>query len=446
MIITLQTFLEDRWHDAAEVSFDLPDSGYIGAAVVSYDIDYFAERGAVDFAEGRPATDCRSVSVGYPVDLVARHTSRWPPFMLDLLPQGHARGRLAKAMDLDASARSSDLPLLMRSGGSTIGNVRIKEAAEQEEERLRTAHRVGLTLDDILKRTELFLEVVDRYAMIASGSSGLQGEWPKVALTVASDGLYYPDPVVADGEALQHVIVKLRRGGDVDGIILETEAVYSRVAARIGLDVYQVSISGNGTMVIPRFDRRVDENGRTLRLGQESLTSAAGVSDFAHTDTHERYVDMIKAHSSDPQADILEYLKRDAANLAMGNLDNHGRNTALSKYPDGSVRLAPLFDFAPMKLAGEAIARSTKWNCMKDVGSDYDPDWSRVCNAVSGEGIDADVLSDGLLEFADRLETAPTIAIEEGARKEAVEHACNRCQDIVVSLRRLAAAPQPTGR
>ncbi len=57
--------------------------------------------------------------------------------------------------------------------------------------------------------TDLFVEVVDRFGMLASGSSGLQGEWPKVALTLAEDGLWYPDAFVDDEEARMHVIVKL---------------------------------------------------------------------------------------------------------------------------------------------------------------------------------------------------------------------------------------------
>jgi serine/threonine-protein kinase HipA len=445
MPITLQTFLGGEWQDAAEVDLESADHGYIGGADVGYEIDYFADHGAADYADDHPVFDLRAVSVRYPLDMANRHSPRWPPFLLDLLPQGHARIRLAKALSLDPDARSSDFPLLMRSAGSTIGNVRIREAAEEEAKRLDGAQRIGLTMDDILGRTDLFIEVVDRHSMIASGSSGLQGEWPKIALTKAKDGLFYPDPMVADDDAVEHVIVKLRRGGDLDGVILKMEAVYSIVASEIGLDVYQPSTAGNGTLVIPRFDRRVGGGG-TVRIGQESMTSAVGVSDFGHIDEHERYVGILKAFSSNPQADVLEYLKRDATNLAMGNPDNHGRNTALSKYPDGTVRLSPLFDFAPMKLAGEAIARSTKWGCMKDVGSDYSPDWGTICNVVAGDGVDGDQLADGLLAFADALEGAPDIALSFGANPDAVERATSACSEIVEGLRLLRPAPILKGR
>lgn len=445
MDITLQVFAGDRWSDAAEVTFDGPEGGYPTGAYVGYNIDYYADNGSIDYANGHPAVDHRAVSVRYPLDMADRYTSRWPAFLLDLLPQGHARLRLAKAMGLDANARSSDIRLLLRSAGSTIGNVRIKEAAEEEVRRLEGVERVGLTYEDLVDRTDRFIEVVDRYSMIASGSSGLQGEWPKVALTLAKDGLYYPDPLVADDEAVEHLIVKLRRGGDVDGLILSMEAAYSQVAHALGLDVYKPSVAGNGTLIIGRFDRRVEE-GRTVRIGQESMVSAAGVSEFGHVEEHERYVGIVKAFSTDPQADVLEYLKRDAANLALGNPDNHGRNTALSKYPDGTVRLSPLFDFAPMKLAGEVIARSTFWRCMKDRGSDYAPDWATVCEAVAGDGVDGQILAERLAQFADALEAAPGIAREFGADAEGLSRATGACGQIADDLRKAVAKPGLGGR
>jgi hypothetical protein len=113
--------------------------------------------------------------------------------------------------------------------------------------------------------------------------------------------------------------------------------------------------------MIPRFDRKHKQGGGTVRLGQESLVSAIGVAAFGHVGTHEAYIDPLRQYSADPFADIVEYLKRDIANLALGNPDNHGRNSAFSKQQNGAIHLSPLFDFAPMRLAKEGIVRSTRW-------------------------------------------------------------------------------------
>ncbi|MBZ7925757.1 HipA domain-containing protein [Ensifer adhaerens] len=101
--------------------------------------------------------------------------------------------------------------------------------------------------------------------MIASGSSGLQGEWPKVALTMANDGLYYADAFVQDEEAVRHVIVKLLRSREErDRLILEAEAGYSVIARELGLKVHEPSTYTEGVLMIPRFDRKITD-GATVR-------------------------------------------------------------------------------------------------------------------------------------------------------------------------------------
>jgi len=56
----------------------------------------------------------------------------------------------------------------------------------------------------------------------------------------------------------------------------------------------------------------------------------------------------------------VEYLLRDVINTAIGNTDNHDRNTAILKQ-DGLIHLASAFDLAPMELDREAVAQSTVW-------------------------------------------------------------------------------------
>ncbi|MEK1933151.1 MAG: HipA domain-containing protein [Pararhizobium sp.] len=279
------------------------------------------------------------------------------------------------------------------------------------------------------------MEVADSFGMLASGSSGLQGEWPKVSMTQANDGLYYPDSFVDDDEVVRHVIVKLVRSSEpVDSLILEGEALYSRIAHEMGLNVSEPSTYAAGVVIIPRFDRKKGESGGTIRLGQESLVSAIGVADFGHIGTHEAYIDVLRRYSADPLVDITEYLKRDIANLALGNPDNHGRNSALSKYQDGTIRLSPLFDFAPMRLAKEGIVRSTRWALMRDGGRDHLPDWERICAELMPDLDERTRLSAALNAFAGRLRQAPHMAKGMGAPSEILERAMGRCVEISDSV------------
>lgn len=443
MKLTLQIHFDGKWHDAANLELKDDDAGYVGSSVVDYDLDYFLATAAQGFAAGQTICDHRALSVRYPIDLENRYSRYWPAFLLDLMPQGHARRKLAEHIGLDEAARSSDLSLLLRAATGGIGNIRIKEAADAESARLSGLQRQGVTEADILGRSDRFMEVADRFAMLASGSSGLQGEWPKVSMTQAKDGLFYPDSIVKDDDALRHVIVKLVRSTEVvDRIILEGEALYSRIALELGLNVKEPSIYADGVLIIPRFDRSFGANGQTIRLGQESLVSAIGVAEFGHIGTHEAYIDLLKRHSGDPSADVAEYLKRDIANLALGNPDNHGRNSALSKYPDGTIRLSPLFDFAPMRLAKEGIVRSTRWVSMRDAGLDHSPDWKRICSEVWPDGDVQAKLIVELRAFAQRLRLAPSHAKELGAPDVILERAMMRCSEIADSVEVAFSKPE----
>ena len=435
MRLTLETHFEGEWHYAATLEVQDDATGYQGAAIVDYDLDYFVTAASAEFAAGKTVRDYRALSVRYPVDLENRYSRSWPPFLLDLLPQGHARRKLAEHLGLAEASRASDLPLLLRSATGGIGNIRIKEAADAEAGRLRNVQRQGVTEAEILERSDRFMEVADRFGMLASGSSGLQGEWPKVSMTQANDGLYYPDSFVTDDEAVRHVIVKLVRSNEpIDRLILEGEALYSRIAQEISLNVSEPSAYAEGVLIIPRFDRKNKEGVGAVRLGQESLVSAIGVADFGHVGTHEAYIDVLRQYSADPFADIVEYIKRDIANLALGNPDNHGRNSALSKHQDGTIRLSPLFDFAPMRLAKEGIVRSTRWAIMRDGGRDHLPDWKHICGELMPDPADHNALAAELSVFAEYLRQTPAMAKDMGGSPEVLERAMGRCIEIAESV------------
>ncbi|MGY3461396.1 serine/threonine protein kinase HipA of HipAB toxin-antitoxin module [Bradyrhizobium sp. LM3.4] len=167
------------------------------------------------------------------------------------------------------------------------------------------------------------VEVADHFSMLASGSNGLQGDWPKVAMTRSADGLWYPNSMVEDGDAREFVIAKLLRSSEAtDKRILEAEAGYSQVAKEFGLDVHGTDVYGDGVLVIPRFDREVGKDG-LVRFGQESLISALGIAEFGVRGRHETYLRLIQDVSAEPFLDTVEYILRDMLNLAMGNPDNH---------------------------------------------------------------------------------------------------------------------------
>jgi serine/threonine-protein kinase HipA len=416
---TVQTHIGSHWSDAAEIAFDAPNAGIEGPTKIAYDMDYFFSY--VDMTVDASVKDRRALSVRLPVNLETVRLPRWPSWLLDLAPSGVAREHLAKEFEMRPDDPAVEMPLIRRVGATPIGNLRIKEAWEDEVIRLRDVVCPPLTDADIERRTERFMDVITRFAFLASGSKGVQGEWPKALLTRATDGAWYPDPFVETDTGLEHAIVKvLQSPNREDELIVASEAPYLEIARRFGLRVAAPLSYSNGVLKIPRFDRSVID-GVVIMHGQESLVSAHGVAEFGYVGAHEDYLGTIREMSDDPVGDTIEYVLRDMLNTAMGNPDNHGRNTAFQKDAAGGVRLSPLYDFAPMRLSRHAIARSTRWKCLYGKGA-INP-WPEICAAAAFRDLSADTIKHALCDRLPLLHELPALALDAGVPREVVEDA-----------------------
>lgn len=110
-------------------------------------------------------------------------------------------------------------------------------------------------------------------------------------------------------------------------------------------------------------------------------------------------------------------MRRDLLNLALGNRDNHGRNTAVLKDVDGSIRLAPLYDFGPSFLDGRAIARTLRWEG-EEPGQ---RDWSHILRNLKTRFEEAQVdfqhwpsLTIAMRDFSRVIERLPALMRECG--------------------------------
>lgn len=436
MKLTVQAHVNGDWRDAVVVTFDVPERGISGATGFAYDDGYFFDHAVVD-AVTTDVIDCRAVSVKAPVNLQTVRYPSWPAWALDLMPQGVARVRLAEEIGLRPDDPTLEIQILLRTGGAPIGNLRLKEAWEAERHRLAGIQCPPVTDRDIATRSERFLDVVERLAHLASGSSGVQGEWPKALMTRHRDGFWYPDPFVETADGIEHAIVKLLRSNNPDdALIIASEEPYLRLAQAFGLNVAAPLRYSSKDLLIPRFDRSVID-GRVMLHAQESLVSALGVAEFGHRAYHEDYLAVIRAYSDDPAADTLEYVLRDVLNAAMGNPDNHGRNSALTKPAGGGVRLSPLYDFAPMRLSAVGIVRATRWRCLD--GNDLDGDWSKVCRAAACPGLTNTDLQKALLDRVEFLRNLPRLAKEVGVVQEVIDRVF-RVDGVFAAIERLEGA------
>lgn len=116
----------------------------------------------------------------------------------------------------------------------------------------------------------------------------------------------------------------------------------------------------------------------------ESLASAMGFVNFGENPGHYRILETIASHSSNPAADVKEYILRDLINLALGNKDNHPRNTAFIKPAGGGIRLAPWYDLCSMAFDSEGVSRAIRWEKDETQGK---VNWDAVFNHLEQAGL-----------------------------------------------------------
>lgn len=66
MRLTLETHFEGEWHYAATLEVQEDATGYQGASMDDYDLDYFVTAASAEFTAGKTVRDYRALSVRYP--------------------------------------------------------------------------------------------------------------------------------------------------------------------------------------------------------------------------------------------------------------------------------------------------------------------------------------------------------------------------------------------
>ena len=418
MKCSFEIYYNRQWHHVGEMS-SLGGSveiarGHRGCVHFTYDEAYAV------LALG--AQDYRALSCRYPVDLGLHTTKGWPAFVLDLIPAGAARRALLDVLAL-ADDDGADWPLLLHGTSHPPGNIRVRgrEDSTMERELATVAEQPGFTRDQVMARNEDFIEYAYRSRSGVAGTSGAHGEAPKFLLTEGADGLLYADGILPDARARRHWLVKWPRGNkEADSTVLRNEAAYMRVAETLGLTVFAQPEFQQDTLFVPRFDRVVVGNGEVKRYGLESLYSLAGVTSYGARVPMEILAAALTAYSTDPGSDLTEWVVRDVVNVALGNTDNHGRNSAVLKTSDGQVRLSPLYDFAPMILDPAGIARNCRWT-----GAEKDryPDWRVVIGLLEDKALlrDTAQLRRALQDLAGALEHSDVLLRQCGVDEEIIE-------------------------
>ncbi|QAT83018.1 hypothetical protein EJ065_1415 [Corallococcus coralloides] len=354
-----------------------------------------------------------------PVEFGPRVWRRWPAFLDDIRPMGNARGWWLRRLNLP-DVVASDFEILRHGTIAPVGNLRIEESVPEKR-----AHPKRFPRQAVIDREHAFIEYAVNAGAQVGGATGAGGDSPKLLLRcddteqvwidVWQDDLACPD---------RHYLVKFARSrSERDRNILRSEYVYYKALAALGIEtIPQDGLAlhegpSGPSLWLPRFDVARRDDGRELRYGLESLYSLLG----AEPGSFQKHQAALAALASViPKEDWptvrLEYLKRDLLNLVFGNSDNHCRNIAVLR-TDSTVRLAPIFDFAPMKMDLEGITRTTTWEGCEAGG---EVDWETLLQSF---GPAETSLRKGLHELALRLRDLPELLKGLGLPEETLNFA-----------------------
>lgn len=420
--MTLQVFITGHWHDAVRLEFPEPQKGFKGACRFAYKSEYLVEN-----LEDIQLPFCKAVSVRYPLDWEINFLQAAPAFLHDIAPAGAAKRFLMarigrnKPDDIDA-----DLFLLGHSTPAPVGNMRIKESIEALSDR----PPIGFPRQEVIIRDHAFLDYAYEQGAAIGGASGAGGEAPKLLMAEDAKGLLYPDAILDDADVTQHWFIKFARNKatQTDQDILRSEFHYYKALQALGIETVAsqglaLEEAAKPSLWMHRFDRRVTEQG-VERLAVESIYSMANVlipgAEMSHLEVIRLLVNQwIKVGQKDQVGDLVaEYLRRDLLNKVLGNSDNHGRNTSVIR-ERATLRLAPIYDLAPMVMDAEGIVRTTRWPEPLEAGGQIN--WRGVCDALAGM-VDPQEAFERLRKDAEYLRALPDILVTSGIPSVTLNH------------------------
>lgn len=283
------------------------------------------------------------LSESVPLSLVENRAraARRRNYFAELLPEGRVLS------DLAARARLGEtdvVGLLARYGRDVAGAVELYDLDAPGEPRTPRAtplpdEQVGALLRDTLG--------MPLGNSPYSGKSSLAGVQDKIVLALVDDVWHQ----VHDGYPSTHI---LKPHSTANPTIIYDEEYATRIAARLGLTHGTPRLhefDGRTALVIERFDRSPDAP--RGRLHQEDMNQALGARGDEKYQEIGGKVSLVRIaqvlrRAAGPTA-VDQLLRYVTLTVAVGNLDMHAKNVSMLHLPDGSARVAPMYDVVPLR-------------------------------------------------------------------------------------------------
>jgi len=280
-----------------------------------------------------------SVAVRLAVVPTRAHKQKRRNFFQELLPEGRKLKRLAQQANL---SESDTIGLLGRYGRDVAGALQVWDPdvpGEPRQPRLEPLDEAGVA--ELLENVQAFpLGNKPR-----GGKSSLAGVQDKIVLAHTAEGWHR----ALDGYPSSHILKPVPEGLPT---VIYDEEYGARLARAVGLIPYRTWIqdfSGVPALVIERYDRSPDAP--QARLHQEDFNQALGASGdekyqrYGGKVSLERVARVLEQHTRPESREKL--LRMVVLAAAVGNVDMHAKNISLIHPHEGTVELAPAYDFVP---------------------------------------------------------------------------------------------------
>lgn len=327
-------------------------------------------------------------------------------FFANLLPEGRQRQLLARQYGLSAD---NDFDLLAEIGGDCAGAVSVlpEGAKPPPAEGYNPVSRMELRdLVESLPRHPLMAGEAEVRLSLA----GVQAKLPvwydngAFAIPVGGPSTHILKPPIPNPEG--------RLGGSV-----HNEAFVMRLARAAGLPVPAVMVVDlePQVLLVERYDRSRDADGRVRRVHQEDFCQALAVAPDRKYETEggpalADCFSLVRDRVVPPASAVNALIDWVVFNYLVGNADAHAKNVSLLLRPEGPS-LAPFYDLLCTAAWGGLATKLA----MK-VGGDARPEWIQARHwrrFAENCGLTWRLVRDRLRTAADRLpELAPRVRSE----------------------------------
>ena len=198
-----------------------------------------------------------------------------------------------------------------------------------------------------------------------------------------------PKATLADGTGSW--IAKFSSASDRGNPVVRHEALALRLASLAGVDTVEAQLTtagGRDALLVRRFDRCADGTRQMAVSGLTLLQLDEMAGRYA---TYPDLLDILRDAGEHPESVGKDLFTRIAANIALGNTDDHARNHA-ALWDGQHLSLTPAYDLDPCRSPGwdanQAMAygrngeRAANLAGLIDVGATYDIDRAEASGIV----------------------------------------------------------------